>query len=129
MRKALSFLLILIVFSSAAFARPVKRINFAKGATKIVVTGRLNGFKDSQVYLINLRGDQDFTVEGIGDNRVSISVIGPGGEDVNDYAADCHSNFNLPKTKKGNYKIVVTECMKADSWKGLFKIKVSVINN
>lgn len=129
MNKMLSFLLILIVFSTAAFARPVKRIKFAKGATEIFITGQLNGFKDSQVYLINLRGNQNFTVEGIGDNRVSIAVTGPAGEDVNDYAADCHSNFNLPKTKKGDYKIVVTECMKADSWKGAFIFKISVADN
>jgi hypothetical protein len=129
MKKTLSFVLILIVFSTSAFARPIKRIKFAKGATEIVIAGQLNGFKDLQVYLINLRDDQNFTVEGIGNNRVSISVTGPGGEDVNDYAADCHSDFNLPKTKKGDYKIVVTECMKADPWKGSFRIKVSIANN
>lgn len=129
MKNVLSLLLILIVFSTAAFARPVKRIKFPKGATEMTVTGQLNGFKDSQIYLINLRGDQTFTIEDVGNNPVSISVTGPGGEDVNDYAADCHGNFDSSKTKKGDYKIVVTECLKADAWKGSFKIKISVVNN
>lgn len=129
MKQILSLLLILIIFSTAAFARPVKRIKFAKGATEITVTGQLNGFKDSQIYLINLRAGQTFTVEDVSENRVSLSVTGPGGEDLNDYAADCHGHFDLTKTKKGDYKIVVTECLKADSWKGAFKIKVSAANN
>lgn len=129
MKNTLSLLLVLIIFSTNAFARPVKKITFPKGATEVIVTGKLNGFKDSQIYLINLRGDQTFTVEGIGDNFVTISVFDSKGKNLDDLAADCHSNFKLPKTKKGDYKIVVTECLKADPWKGSFKIKVSVVDN
>lgn len=129
MKKILSGFLLLIVLSTTVFARPVKRIKFAKGATEKIVSGQLNDFKDSQVYLINLRADQAFTIEDVGDNAVTISVSDPSGKNVDDYDASCHGNFQLPKTKKGDYRIVVTECKKADVWKGTFKIKVSAVNN
>lgn len=129
MRKLFVVSLMLIVLSAAVFARPVKRVKFAKGATETIVTGQLNNFKDSQVYVINLRAGQTFTIEDIGDNPVSISVFEPGGKNVDDYDASCHGNFSLPETKKGDYRIVVTECKKADPWKGAFKIKVSAVNN
>ena len=129
MKNILSLLLILIAFSTAAFARPVKRINFTKGATEVIVTGHLSGFRDSQIYLIKLSGDQTFSIEDIGDNPVTISVSDPNGKNVDDYDLSCHGNFELSKTKKGDYRIVVTECLKADLWKGSFKIKVSAANN
>lgn len=119
----------LIVLSAAVFARPVKRIKFAKGATETIVSGQLSDFKDSQVYLINLNAGQTFTIEDAGNNPVTISVSDPNGKNVDDYDASCHGNFTLPKTKKGDYRIKVTECMKADPWKGTFKIKVSATDN
>lgn len=119
----------LIVLSGNVFARPVKRIKFAKGATETIVTGRLNNFKDSQVYLINLRAGQTFTVEDVGTNPVTISVSDPNRENVDDYDASCHGNLQLPKTKKGDYRIKITECRKADPWNGTFKIKVSATDN
>lgn len=112
MKKLFSGLLMLIVLSTTVFARPVKRIKFAKGATETIVSGRLNNFKDSQVYLINLRAGQTFTIEDVGDNPVTISVYEPGGKNVDDYDLSCHGNFNLSETKKGDYRIKVTECKK-----------------
>ena len=129
MKKLFIAFLMLIVISANVFARPVKRIKFAKGATETIVSGQLGGFKDSQVFLINLRADQTFTIEDVGDNRVTISVSDPSGKNVDDYDASCHGNFQLPKTIRGDYRIKVTECMKADSWKGAFKIKISATNN
>ncbi len=129
MKKSFIALLMLIVLLTTVFARPVKRIKFAKGATETTVSGKLNNFKDSQIYLISLRAGQTFTIEDVGDNPVTISVSDPNGKNVDDYDLSCHGNFQLPKTKKGDYRIVVTECKKADPWKGTFKIKVSAINN
>lgn len=129
MKKLFVVTLMLIVLSANVFARPVKRIKFAKGATKTIVSGQLNNFKDSQVFVINLRAGQTFSIEDIGDNRVTISVSDPSGKNVDDYDASCHGNFQMPKTIKGDYRIKVTECMKADPWKGAFKIKVSATNN
>lgn len=129
MKKLYIASLMLIVLSANVFARPVKRIKFAKGATETIVSGQLNDFKDSQVFLINLRAGQTFTIEDVGDNPVTISVFDSSGKNVDDYDASCHGNFQLPKTKNGDYRIKVTECMKADSWKGTFKIKVSATDN
>ena len=129
MKKIFVGLLLLIILSANVFARPVKRIKFAKGAVETIVTGQLNGFKDAQVYLINLRAGQTFTIEDVGNNPVTIAVSDPSGKNVDDYDASCHGNFNLPKTKKGDYRIVITECKKAEPWKGPFKIKVSATDN
>lgn len=129
MKSVFAGLLMLILASATVFARPVKRIKFAKGAIETVVSGQLKDFKDSQVYLINLRANQTFTVEDVGDNPVTVSVFEPGGRNVDDYDASCHGSFSLPETKKGDYRIVVTECKKADPWRGAFKIKVSATDN
>ena len=129
MKKSFIGLLVLILVSTTVFARPIKRIKFAKGATETIVSGKLSNFKDSQIYLINLRAGQTFTIEDVGDNQVTISVSDPSGKNVDDYDLSCHGNFQLPKTKKGDYRIVVTECKKADPWKGAFKIKVSATDN
>lgn len=133
MKKSLSILIILTAVLTA-FARPVKRIKFPKGATQVTVKGELKNYRDVQEYVIRLRENQTFKIdqidgEDITGGAVSISVTDPDGENVDDYAADCHSYFRLPKTKAGDYKIRVFECLKGDEWNGTFKIKVSAVDN
>lgn len=123
MKKIILLLLILIV-SSTAFARPIKRIKFAKGATRVVVTGYLKNYKDSQVYLIRLRKGQKLTIDA---NRyVSLFITDPDGGDASDMDASCHSHQIVENTKAGDYKIKAVECMKADPWKGNFKLTIKV---
>lgn len=134
MRKTIIFLLAMTIFALPAFARPVKRITFKKGATKTVVTGYLNGFKDKQVYLIKVRAGQVLRVESEG---LTVSIVSPKGETFFKSDLSCHSDAETTadysdrrrgsnKTIAGDYKIIVAECLKADPFKGKFKLKVSV---
>ncbi len=123
MKKIISILLILIA-ASTVFARPIKRITFPKGATKVTVTGYLNGYKDKQIYVIRLRKGQKMTLKA---NRyVSLYITAPNGEDASDMDLSCHSNQTVEYTMAGDYKIKAVECQKADAWKGSFRIMVTV---
>lgn len=104
--------------------RPVKRITFPKGATKVTVTGYLNGYKDSQVYLIKLRKGQTMKLDA--NKSVSLYITDPNGEDASDMDLSCHSHQTVQNTKAGDYKIKAVECGKTDPWKGSFKLSVSV---
>ncbi len=126
MRKIILILLVLLV-SATAFARPVKRIKFPKRATKVVVSGRLNNYNDSQKYLLRLRAGQTLKIES--NRSVTLSIIDPAGEDVMDSDASCNSRATISSTVTGDYKIIVVECKKADAWKGNFRLNLSVRND
>jgi hypothetical protein len=126
MKKLPVILLILLAVSLTAFARPVKRITFPKGATKVSVSAYLNGYKDSQIFLIKLRKGQKMTLDAT--RSVSLFISNPNGEDVSDMDLSCHSRQTVEKTTSGDYKIKAIQCGKADEWKGSFKLTVKVVN-
>lgn len=107
---------------------PTRRIEFPKGATEVTATGTMNGFDDKQVLLIDTRAGQELRIEDVGDNPVTLSVCDPDGENVDDYDLSCHGRFKLSKTKKGDYRVFVTECKKADPWKGEYRLKVTAVD-
>lgn len=107
---------------------PSKRISFPKGATETTFTWTMNGFDDEQVVLINTRAGQELRIEDVGSNPVTLSVCDPDGQNVDDYDLSCHGRFKLDKTKKGDYTVFVTECKKADPWKGSYKLKVTAVD-
>ena len=123
MKQLIALALILICYT-AGFARPVKRIKFPKGATKVVVTGTLNGHKDSQTFLLRVNKGQTLKVSS--PQYVTLTVLDPAGEDQVDRDASCNSRAEISPTVAGDYKIVVVECLKADPWKGNFKLSVTV---
>lgn len=122
--KKIIFVLLILIISSTAFARPVKRIKFLKGATRTVAGGYLNGYKDSQTYLIRLRKGQKMTLDA--SSGVSLYITDPNGKDASDMDASCHSHQIIEIEKNGDYKINAVECKKADPWKGSFKLTVRV---
>ena len=122
--KKIILILLSLVLGTSAFARPVKRIKFPKGATKVVASGYLKGYKDSQVYLIRLQKGQKLTIDA--DRYVSLYITDPNGNDASDMDASCHSNQTVENTKSGDYKIRAIECLKADPWKGSFKLNIKV---
>jgi tetratricopeptide (TPR) repeat protein len=126
MKKIFLISLILIVSVTAFAMRPVKRITFPKGATKVSATGYLNGYKDSQVYLIKVRKGQTLKIDA--DKPVSLYITDPNGEDASDMDASCHSHQIVENTKAGDYKISAVQCRKADAWKGSFKLTINVKN-
>lgn len=134
MKKLITIILLIGALSIQSFARPVKRITFKKGATKAVVTGFLNGYKDEQVYLIKIRAGQVLRAEAEG---LTVTIKSPRGETFFKSDLSCHSDAETTqeysdnekvgkKTVAGDYKIYVNECLKADPFKGSFKLKVSV---
>jgi hypothetical protein len=125
--------LILIAFAcamlsicSVAASAQVTRIHFARGATSKVVTGTLRGYKSHRTYVIHVKKGQTLTTESV-KNFISIGVEAPPGSTYEqDMAADCHDKNEVSPTAKGDYKIIVTECLKADAWRGTFKFRVTV---
>lgn len=123
MKKAfIGFLLVAVVGVSTVFAKPV-RIVFKRGATKAIVTGKLNGYKGSREFVVRLRAGQ--TLELSSNRSITLAVIDPSGEDAMDRDLGCNGRASIAPTVAGDYKIIVNECMKADPWKGTFRLYVS----
>jgi len=119
--------LILGLFASVSFAQRVTRITFRRGATTRVVTGSLNGYKAKQTFLIRVRRGQTLTTENSNGNPITVGIDAPRGSTYEqDMAADCHDHNEVSPTAAGDYKITVTECQKADRWRGRFRLRVTV---
>ena len=124
--KFLIAIAISIVFSTVAFGQKT-RITFSHGATSKVVTGTLNGYKSQRTFVIRVKKGQTLTTENAGKNHITISIDAPKGSTYEqDMAADCHDRNDVNPTAAGDYVITVTECLKADAFKGTFKFKVTV---
>ena len=121
--SAAIFVLLLATFVSAQHAT---RIQFAHGATSKVVSGTLNGYKDKRNFVIRVRAGQTLHTEQVGNNTITIFVADPSGQDTDDSDASCNNRREVTPTVAGDYHIQVVECMKADSWKGTFKFRVTV---
>lgn len=118
--------MILGVLVSAVSAQTVKRISFKRGAASATVTGTLSGYKSKRTYVIRVLEGQTLTTEAV-KNFITIGIEAPPGSTYEqDMAADCHDNNEVTPTAAGDYKITVTECLKAAAWKGTFKFKVTV---
>jgi hypothetical protein len=123
----LTFAFVVLSICSAAVSAQATRINFRRGATSTVVTGTLTGYKSQRTFLIHVRKGQTLKTENVGSNQITIGIDAPPGSTYEqDMAADCHDRNEVSPTAAGDYKITVTECMKADRWRGTFKFKVSV---
>ena len=121
---AATFLSVLMTAAASA-QRPI-RITFARGATSKVITGTLNGYRSHKTYVIYVKEGQTLTTEAV-KNFITIGVEPPPGSTYEqDMAADCHDKNEVSPTARGDYRITVTECRKADRWRGTFKFKVTV---
>jgi len=130
MRKivlAASAALILAVLGTGASAQHATRVNFHRGEHSAVVTGYLSGYKGSRIFLIRVRSGQVMKVDGLGPHAVSTFLEGPPGSNYQqDMAADCHNHAEVDSTDAGDYKLTVTECSKADRWRGSFRVRITV---
>lgn len=125
MKKIIASILVLMFLGiSTISAKPVKRIYFKKGATKAVVSGMMNGFKSKDTYILRAREGQTLKVDS--NRSVTLAVVDPAGEDVMDRDLSCNGRAEISPTVAGDYKIIVVECMKADPWRGTYKLNVSV---
>ncbi len=107
-----------------------ERISFRQGATSANVTGNLNNYKESKDFVIAVKQGQTLKTDQIKDDKsaeyITVSIKNPSGEVVGDMDASCHNRFEISPTVAGDYHLTVTECMKADEWRGKFNLKVSV---
>lgn len=106
----------------------VTPIKFARGATTATVTGKLSGFNEEQQYSIAVKKGQTLKVEQINpDNkRTTIWLTDPKGGDASDADLSCNNKKQIEPTIAGTYLIKVSECMKADPWKGRYQLKITV---
>lgn len=130
MKKLIAALFVsfsVITFSAAAFGQKPQKITFAKGRTSATVTGTLSGYRSHRTFSIRVRAGQTLTTENVGNNSITIGVDAPPGSTYEqDMAADCHDRNEVNPTAAGVYKITITECRKADRWRGTFKFRVKV---
>ncbi len=126
----LAVFVVLFLTATAAFSQ--QRINFKRGAQSTIVTGNLNGYRSKKVYLLRVRRGQRLSVEQIKPDAsvryVTLSLKAPNGEDVTDSDASCNNRKRVAPTRAGDYRITVTECQKADPWRGNFRLKISIKN-
>jgi len=116
-----------LALSSSSFAQKISRISFAKGAISAVVTGNLNGYRQTKTYRIRVRAGQTLSTEQVGGRRdITIYIKGPSGEDIGDSDASCNNRREITPTDAGDYTIYVVECRKADAWQGQFRFRVTV---
>ena len=123
--KATILMAILAFFSTAAFSQT--RIKFKRGATSAVVSGSLRSYKSHRTYVIRVRAGQTLSTKSVGSHYITIDITAPPGSTYEpDLAADCHDRHEVTPTAAGDYTIRVTECLKADPWRGRFKLRVKV---
>jgi hypothetical protein len=114
-------------FITAASASAQTRVNFGRGVTSTVLTGRLTNYKQRSVFLVRVRQGQTMTIRDLGPNAVSIWVEGPPKSGYEqDLAADCHGRTDVSPTPAGAYKLSVPAWPKVDRWRGTFKVRVTV---
>ncbi|HEY0430138.1 MAG TPA: hypothetical protein VGC76_20310 [Pyrinomonadaceae bacterium] len=124
------FILMAFIALPGAFGQKKQRVKFGRGAVQTTISGKLNGYKDKQVYVIKVRKGQTLNTEQIKSDAsthyVTVEITSPSGEDVSDSDASCNDMKEVTPTAAGDYLITVYECQKADRWRGSFKLKVSV---
>lgn len=106
----------------------VTPIKFARGATSAIVKGKLSGFKEEQQYSIVVKKGQTLKIEQVNpaNKRTTIWLTDPKGSDASDADLSCNNKKQVAPTIAGTYLIKVSECMKADPWKGSYQLKITV---
>ncbi len=118
---------ILMILSISATAQSTKWIKFKRGAVNGVATGFLSGFKSKQIFLLKVRAGQTLSTEQVGSNPITVEIESPDGSSYeSDMDLSCHNRHQISPTIAGDYRITVTECRKADPWKGRFRLRVRV---
>ncbi len=128
MKQTARILLIALILSVTTFAQNATRIKFRKGATSAMVSSSLRNYAGKKVFVIRVRAGQTLKIKQIKSENstqyVTLSIKSPSGENVSDSDASCNSQKEITPTVAGDYVITVTECQKADAWRGSFKLKV-----
>lgn len=107
-----------------------KNIKFETGATSTVVTGDLTDYVDSDSFLVSVKQGQTLSTEQVKEKDsnefITVVIADSKGKYLGDSDALCNNRKEIKATAADTYRITVTECVKADPWRGQFKLKISV---
>jgi len=125
------FAFVLLAFPVSSYGQKTTRVKFARGAIKTIAMGRLNGYgSKSVVFVVRVKARQTLRVEQLilskSTHYIMFSITDPSGKEATDSEANCNNRKKIENTSVGDYRIEVTECAKADEWRGSFKIKFTV---
>jgi len=124
---AISVMALTVILTVDSPAQAASRVRFARGAVSAVAAGSLNGYRDKRIFVIKVRAGQTLTTEQVGGRPITVEVIKPDGQPFEgDMDLSCHNRHEVTPTEAGDYRLVVTECQKADRWRGRFRLKVTV---
>jgi hypothetical protein len=131
-RFLILFALVLLIVPVCSYGQKPTRVKFAKGATKAVAVGTLNSYRSKPiVFVIRVKAGQTLRVEQLilseSAHCTTFSITNPSGKDAIDGEANCNNRKKIENTSAGDYRIAVTECTKADGWRGNFRIKFTVM--
>lgn len=119
-----------LIFLASTQISAQTRINFYKNSTAATVSSNLRGYKDKKVFVIKVLKGQTLQTEQIkilnAAHYITVSIKNPSGKIIGDADASCNNRKEIAPTEAGDYTITVTQCQKADAWRGRFKLKVSV---
>ena len=126
------FALVLLLVPVSSYGQKTTRVKFAKGLTGAIATGTLNGYRSKPVvFVIRVKAGQTLRVEQLilseSAHYTTFSITDPSGKDATDGEANCNNRKKIENTSAGDYRIAVTECAKADGWRGNFRIKFTVM--
>ena len=111
-------------------AQAAKRIEFYQNSTSATVSSSLRNYKDRKIYVVKLRAGQTLMTEQLKTDSaarsITVSIKNPSGKVVGDSDASCNNRKEITPTVAGDYTITVSECQKADAWRGRFRLKVTV---
>jgi len=125
----LSFLaLVVILAASAASPGQTKRVKFRRGDVSAEAAGMLSSYLTVRTYIVRVREGQTLHLEqvGVDGGLITIKVIDPNGDPAGDADASCNNRREISQTIRGDYVIEVSECRKADPWRGRFTFRVTV---
>jgi arylamine N-acetyltransferase len=121
--------IVLLVVACGAYGQSGSRpVRFKAGTTETTVSGSLRTKKSGQTYLVRVKKGQSLHAEQANERGQSIrlTILDPNGTDVTDHSASCDSSETVDSTVAGTYKLIVSNCEKADFSKGSYKLKIEV---
>jgi hypothetical protein len=126
-KSLLSFLAALAFVSTVASAQTEKaprRITFARGATIARTSGYLRGIRDKAWFVLRATSGQHMRVEINAPGSSRGSVVYPSGKQDGQPGGVV---FDDMIDETGQYKIVVSESLMGEAWRGRFTVKVEIL--
>lgn len=112
------------ITASAQTEKAPRRITFARGATVARATGYLRGIRDTAWFALRASSGQHMRVEINAPGSTRGSVIYPTGKQDGQPGGVV---FDDTIDETGDYKIVVSESLMGEAWRGRFTLKVEVL--